>query len=132
MISAVCYFFGALTISVVLGKVLPQTDADRPAVRYYSVFFASLVWIFGGGYISAAVSLAKQYRWWPLSILIAALHGGIVVNAITFILGGISEYETAVLFLIAGSAAAISYIYFLIASRIICWRSAPHAQRPTA
>ena len=115
VISGLCYGLGALTTSWVMAKSFPQDPQDRAATRFWALVFALFVWLLGAAYASGAVSPAKQLRWWPISILLAALHGGAVVLAVA-LLGTWHrpDIESAAIFALIGAiAAAISYIYFL-------------------
>jgi hypothetical protein len=115
VISGLCYGLGALTISWVMAKMFNESTLDRSGVRYWALLFAFLVWLLGADYASGAVSPAKQLRWWPISILLAALHGGAVVLAVALLgSGGSRDIESAAMFSLIGAlAAAFSYTYFL-------------------
>lgn len=135
VISGLSYGLGALTISLVMAKLFPQDAQDRVATRFWAFVFAFFVWLLGAAYASGAVSPAKQLRWWPISILLAALHGGTVVLVVAFLgSGGRSDIESAVIFSLIGAiAAAFSYTYFLIFVWIIGKRAAlPARQLPWA
>jgi hypothetical protein len=77
--------------------------------------------------------MTKQLRWWPVSILLAGIHGGIVVLALTWMGSGgktsISSGEV-LLSMIGAAAAALSYLYFLGIIWIIEQRIPPLAPPP--
>ena len=132
VISAVSYGLGALTITWVMAILFNQSAGDRAGGRFWAFVFAFFVWLLGAAYASGAVSPAKQLRWWPLSILFAALHGGTVVLAVVF-LGTIKtpDIKSAAIFSLIGAiAAAFSYTYFLIIVWTIGRLAAPPARQP--
>jgi hypothetical protein len=133
VISAFSYGLGALTIAWVMAIEFHEGALDRVAVRFWAFAFSFLVWLLGAAYASGAVSPAKQLRWWPISILLAALHGGMVVLGVVFLgSGGRSDMKSAAIFVLIGAiAAAFSYAYFLIIVWIIGKRAAlPERQPP--
>lgn len=132
VISALSYGLGALTISWAMAILFPQSAQDRVATGFWALVFAFFVWFLGAAYASGNVSPAKQLRWWPISILLAALHGGAVVLAVA-LLGTIKrpDIKSAAIFALIGAiAAAFSYTYFLIIVWIIGKRAAPPARQP--
>jgi hypothetical protein len=132
VISALSYGLGGLTVSWVMAILFPQSAQDRVATRFWAFVFAFLVWLLGAAYVSGGVSPAKQLRWWPISILLAALHGGVVVLAVA-LLGTIKtpDIKSAAIFALIGAiAAAFSYTYFLMIVWIIGKRAALPVRPP--
>jgi hypothetical protein len=132
VISALSYGLGALTISWAMAILFNQGAGDRAAGRFWAFVFAFFVWLLGAAYASGAVSPAKQLRWWPISILLAALHAGAVVLAVA-LLGTIKrpDIKSAAIFALIGAiAAAFSYTYFLIIVWIIEKRAGLPARQP--
>jgi hypothetical protein len=132
--SGLSYVLGALTISWIMSQIFHESKLDQVAVRHYAIRYASLVWLFGAAYAAATVPFGKQLRWWPASILLAGCHGGAVVF-IAVLLESLSRPSleaTAILALIGAVAAAFSYSYFLIITRITWWKVVLHAQQPPA
>ena len=126
VISAFSYTLGALTISWAMAKMFNESTLDQAGVRYWAILFAVLVWILGPAFASVTIFPAKQLRWWPISILFAALHGGTVVLAVSLVgSGGRPSIESAGIFSLIGAvAAALSYTYFLTIVRLIGQRAA--------
>ena len=127
-LSFIAYEIGGATAAHAFSVSIKQVDLDRHPTMVAALIYSTLLWMSGGIAGAVGFDLAKQLRFWPVTIGAAALHGVVFMMIMLVLLGGKGSFDpkAAWFLMLGGSAAAIGYTVYLVTVTLI-W---PRACRP--